>query len=75
MPGPQQGYIGRVSRIRIGDYTLEDVETAFTPVAENASPFGNTMIGMPLLQRFNLVFDYFNNHLYLESNQSFSEPF
>jgi hypothetical protein len=73
--GPEQGYLGRVSRLIIGDYTLENVLTAFTPMTENASVFGSTMIGMPLLQRFNLVFDYFHDRLYLEPNQSFSEPF
>ncbi|MFC1547828.1 hypothetical protein ACFL5M_04810 [Candidatus Neomarinimicrobiota bacterium] len=73
--GPEQGYLGRINRLTIGNYTLENVLTAFTPMAENASVFGGTMVGMPLLQRFNLVFDYFHDHLYVEPNQSFNDPF
>ena len=73
--GPQKGYLGRIHSLRIGDYVLEDVVTAFTPVAAGATVYGNTMIGMPLLERFNLVFDYFHDHLYLEPNRAFQEPF
>ena len=73
--GAEKGYLGRVSRLTIGDYTLENVPAAFKLAGEGASVFGDTMIGMPLLQRFNLVFDYFHGRLYLEPNRSFSDPF
>ena len=73
--GTDRGYLGRVSRLTIGDYTLENIPTAFKTAGEGPSVFGDTMIGMPLLQRFNLVFDYFRGRLYLEPNRLFDDPF
>lgn len=73
--GADRGYLGRISRLTIGGYTLENVPTAFKTAGEGASVFGDTMLGMPLLQRFNLVFDYFRGRLYLEPNRSFNDPF
>ena len=32
------------------------------------------MVGMPLLQQFNITFDYFCDSLTLEPNSSFPEP-
>jgi hypothetical protein len=71
----QKGYMGRVKSVRFGDYVLKDVLTAFTVVDKEADIFGNTMIGLLLLRRFNLVFDYFNNRIILEPSKSFDESF
>jgi hypothetical protein len=71
----QKGFVGRVPTVRLGRYTLNDVVAAFTPVAEAAEIFGNTMIGLPLLQRFNVTFDYPGGRLVLEPSRSFSTPF
>jgi hypothetical protein len=51
------------------------VPTAFTVVDENSDVYGNTMIGMPLLRRFNVIFDYFNERIILEPSESFKNPF
>jgi hypothetical protein len=73
--GADRGYLGHVSRLAIGGYAVENVLTAFKLAGEGASVFGDTMIGMPLLQRFNLVFDYFHGRLFLEPNRAFGNPF
>jgi hypothetical protein len=65
----QKGYLGSVRRIRFGKYTLKDVKTAFILVDKDTDIFGNTMIGLPLLRRFNIVFDYFNNRIILEPSK------
>lgn len=69
------GYIGRVDEIKLGKYKLDNVITAFKEVNENANEYGNTMIGMPLLNKFNLIFDYFSNRLILEPSRKFKEPY
>jgi hypothetical protein len=71
----QEGFLGRVESIKLGKYVLKDVVTAFTLVHKEADVYGNTMIGFPLLQRFNPTFDYFNNRLILEPSKGFDRPF
>ncbi len=70
-----EGFLGRVESIKLGKYILNDVETAFTLVDKETDVYGNTMIGFPLLQRFNVTFDYFNSRLILEPSKAFNDPF
>lgn len=71
----QKGYLGTVKSIRVGDYLLHNVPTAFTIVDKNSNVYGNTMIGLPLLKRFNIIFDYFNGRIILEPSASFNDAF
>jgi hypothetical protein len=71
----QKGYLGTVKTVRLGKYALADVPTAFTPVAKDAGVYGNTMLGLPLLQRFNVTFDYFHGVMILEPSKSYHDPF
>jgi hypothetical protein len=70
-----EGFLGRVKSIKFGKYVLNEVVTAFTLVDKETDVYGNTMIGFPLLQRFNVTFDYFNNRLILEPAKAFNDPF
>lgn len=71
----QKGYLGTTQSVRISDYTLKNVPTAFTIVEKNADVYGNTMIGLPLLRRFNIIFDYLNERIILEPSKSFNDSF
>lgn len=71
----QKGYEGKIGSIRLGDYIFEDVPAAFTVVDKDSNIYGNTMIGLPLLRRFNVVFDYFNEQIILEPSELFGETF
>lgn len=71
----QKGYLGTTQSVRFGDYALNNVPTAFTFVEKNANVYGNTMIGLPLLRRFNIIFDYSNERIILEPSKSFNNPF
>jgi hypothetical protein len=71
----QEGFLGRVESIKLGKYVLNEVVTAFTLVDKDADVYGNTMMGFPLLQRFNVTFDYFTSRLILEPSRAFSDPF
>lgn len=71
----QKGYMATVPCIKLGDYSLYNVPTAFSVVEKNMSIYGNTMVGLPLLRKFNIIFDYFNERIILEPSQSFNQPF
>jgi len=54
---------------------LRDVPTAFQVVGQNSNIYGNTMIGLSLLRRFNVIFDYFKERIILEPSESFGDGF
>ncbi len=69
------GHFGRVQRVRIGEYEVENVLAGFRP-AQNEGVLGDrSFIGLPLLSRFNLVFDYPGAKMYLKPSRQFAEPF
>ena len=70
-----RGFIGRLPRIDVGGYRINDLIAGF--VSEECSDHAvyEAMIGLKLLSRFNLVFDYHRQRLYVEPNNSFSTSF
>lgn len=73
--GANSGYLGRVQSIKLGKYSLENVITAFMPADKKSDVYGTTMIGMPLLMRFNVFFDYPNEKIILKPSSNFKMPF
>lgn len=71
----QDGYLGTVKTVRLGRHVLENVPTAFTPVRQDAAIYGNTMLGLPLLRRFNLTFDYAHDQVFLQPAKAYNAPF
>ena len=71
----QQGYLGTIKGVRLGDYALKDIPTASTVVEKNSDVYGNTMIGLPLLRRFITIFDYSKERIIFEPSESFDDPF
>jgi hypothetical protein len=69
------GYVGRVSRVEIGGYEIKNVVSAFIPEEHRDDTFDEVMIGLGLLSRFNLVFDYSRDRMFIEPNGTFSDPF
>jgi hypothetical protein len=76
LSGDIYGYQGRVASFRLGEFRLPDVSAAFAPGEVRSKQEGaDGVIGNGLLDRFNLVFDYRNERLYLEPNDRFDRPF
>lgn len=77
--GPIHGLIGRLSKVEIADYELEDVVTAYpSPEFELLKQLlgdRNGSIGGELLKRFHLFIDYANEEIYLKRNRKFNDPF
>jgi len=75
--GEITGYVGQIDMVRIGSYTLDNVTAVFVEEGANVNSdiIHAGTIGLPLMRRFNITFDYFNNLMYFEPNQSFGDSF
>lgn len=76
--GPITGYLSRINEIDIGKYDIKNLISSFPEqdaehVALDAGRDGN--LGIGLLKRFVVVFDYTHNALYLKRGRNFKEPF
>lgn len=76
LDGDITGLFGRVARLRLGSFVLEDVPTAF-PKAEVRSrqPGADGIICNNTLLRFHVVFDFTEEKLYLKPNSLFGKSF
>lgn len=70
--GAINGYRGMIENLRVAGFNVKDVRTVFVD-APGGGDHTNTTVGLALLKRFNLVFDYFHGKLYLEPNSHFNE--
>ncbi|WP_167851989.1 aspartyl protease family protein [Hymenobacter elongatus] len=72
------GYLGRVSGMKLGRYQINSLLTSFpdsADVAMRADVPRNGNIGFELLKRFDVVINYTNNYLMLRPNFLYREPF
>jgi hypothetical protein len=79
LSGPVNGYMSRVELMEIGNYKFKRVITAFpdscSVMSKLASIKRNGSIGIDLLKRFIVLFDYQQGYLYLKPNYNFKDPF
>ena len=79
LTGPIDGYIGRISSLQLGKYTLHNVITAFPDYEDAASRVfsinRNGNMGLAIIKRFNVVFDYNRVAMYLKPNSPIKESF
>lgn len=75
--GQINGYLSRVKNIQLGKFTINDVLTSFPDSAGETIPSvprdGN--LGIGILKRFNVVFDYTDSAMYLKPGRLMDEPF
>jgi hypothetical protein len=70
-----RGHVGCLAGVEIGGFEVKDVPTGFVVEEHADQVFHEVMIGLGLLSRFNLVFDYSRRRLFVEPNHAFSTPF
>lgn len=79
LTGPISGYISRVASLKLGKYTLNNVITAFPDYEDVGSKVysvsRNGNMGISVLKRFNVVFDYNGSSLYVKPISVLNEPF
>jgi len=71
------GHLGRVSSLTLGKYTIKDVIASFPshdPSFKTSIPRDGS-VGMEILKRFDIIFDYQNKVMYLKPNFYLKQPF
>jgi len=76
--GPINGYISRINEVDIGSYKLSNVIVALPD--DNKSYINNPVsrdgnLGIEILKKFDVIFDYPEGKLYLKPGSNFNEPF
>jgi C-terminal processing protease CtpA/Prc len=61
--------------VNIGGYEIMDVLASFVAEEHRDHTFHEVMIGLGLLSRFNLVFDYSRQRMFVEPNHTFRESY
>ena len=73
--GEIRGHMGRARKIEIGDYVIDDVLAGFVPAMDSSATYDEAMIGLGLLSRLNLVFDYPGRRMFVEPSRAYSKPY
>jgi Aspartyl protease/PDZ domain len=76
--GPIEGFISRVNEVDIGKFKIKDVLASFpddtkSQISPSVPRDGN--LGIGILKKFEVIFDYPDNMLYLKPGPLFKEPF
>jgi hypothetical protein len=67
-------YIAQIESMTIGDYTINLPMVVFgDEKTSRVHPKNLGVIGLPLFMKFNVIFDYFSNKMYIEPNNNFSQ--
>lgn len=79
LSGPINGYMSRVNEMAIGNYQFQQVITAFPDSCSATDKLFSVKrdgsIGIDLLKRFVILFDYRQGYLYLKPNYTYKQPF
>lgn len=79
LTGPISGYISRIPSIKLGKYVLNDVIASFPDYEDVGSKVysvsRNGNMGIPILKRFNVIFDYNSSVMYLKQSSALKEAF
>jgi hypothetical protein len=76
LSGDVCGKVGSIDLLTIGPFRLFDVPTAFPPAEIRSRQEGaDGVLGGMTLRRFNVIFDYSRNKMYLKPNKTYSIPF
>jgi hypothetical protein len=80
LAGPISGFLSRIDEIDLGKYRLKKVITSFPNDYDEATMKSLSVprdgnLGVGILKRFTVVFDYPDNAIYLKPNANFGNPF
>ena len=80
LSGPITGFLSRIDEVDIGKYRLKKVITSFPNDYDEATLKSLSVqrdgnLGVGILKRFTVIFDYPDNAIYLKPNTYFSDPF
>lgn len=74
--GKASEFMGKIRNMTIGKYKFNNPIAIFgDEKTSRIHPDNLGVIGLPLFMKFNIIFDYFNNRIYIEPNKNFANPF
>ncbi len=78
--GPITGFLSRVDELDIGRFKIKGVITSFPndydeETLKKLSVTRDGNLGVGILKRFHVIFDYQSNAIYLKPNTNYGEPF
>lgn len=74
--GKTTEYRGKIKNMTIGKYKFDNPSVIFGDEKTfRIYPDNLGVIGLPLFMKFNVIFDYFNNKIYIEPNEHFDRSF
>ena len=74
--GKASEFRGEIQSMTIGDYKFDNITAIFgDEKTSRIHPNNLGVIGLPLFMKFHIIFDYFNNKLYIDPNKYFDNPF
>lgn len=79
LSGPISGSIGRTPSLQLGGFTMTNVLTSFPVYSDVAAKTylqnRNGNLGADILSRFNIIFDYAGEAMYIRKNHHYKRPF
>jgi C-terminal processing protease CtpA/Prc len=80
LSGPISGFLSRITEVELGKYKIKKVITSFPndydeETLKYLSVKRDGNIGVGILKRFTVIFNYHDNALYLKPNANFGDPF
>jgi S1-C subfamily serine protease len=76
--GPINGYIARLDALEIGKFKIKGIISSFpdaTPQHANLSVERDGNLGIGVLKRFSVIFDYTGSAMYLKPSPNLKDPF
>jgi hypothetical protein len=76
--GPINGYIARLDELDIGKFKIKGIISSFpaeTSGMNHLSVPRDGNLGIGVLKRFSVIFDYSGGYMYLKQSAAFKEPF
>lgn len=79
LSGPISGTIGRTPAVQLGSFVLTNVLTSYPEYSDVAAKTylqnRNGNLGADILSRFNIIFDYVGEAMYIRKNSHYKRPF
>ncbi|MEY4934121.1 MAG: hypothetical protein RIS64_480 [Bacteroidota bacterium] len=77
--GILEGYIGRVKKVEMGNFPLNNVVSRFQVLPADTDSLQTNgrqgIMGGEILARFNLIFDYIHQKMYIQPNKNYKMEF
>ncbi|NOY22764.1 MAG: hypothetical protein GXO70_04525 [Acidobacteria bacterium] len=72
--GKGKEYMGKIRQMTIGKYTFNTPKVFFGDEKTSRIHPGNLgVIGLPMFMKFDIIFDYIHNKIYIEPNKNYSD--